>query len=69
MESQTTGHQTKSGVTTEELSPAADYTQQDIVNLRLPRKRVALMDIEIDFAALPRRIPHIVAEKAPEEAE
>ncbi|HZP82739.1 MAG TPA: hypothetical protein VFB21_13950 [Chthonomonadaceae bacterium] len=69
MEPQTTGHQTKLKGTTEALSPASEYTQQDVVNIRLPRKRVALMDVEIDLAALPKRKPHIVPGKESEEAE
>lgn len=69
MEQQTTGQQEKSMGTTEELSLIADDTLQDVVNLRLPRKRVALMDIEIDLATLPKRKPHIIPEQEPEEAE
>lgn len=66
MKPQTTGQQAKSAVTTEELSPAADYTPQDVVNLRLPRQRIALLDVEIDLAALPKRKPYIVPEKEAE---
>ena len=61
MEAQTVSKQIEES-SPELESPETDYPQEDIVNLRLPRKRIALLDVEADFSSLPKRLPYVVAE-------
>lgn len=69
MESQTEAKQTAEESASEINARGAGYPSQDIVSLRLPRKRIALLDVEIDFSTLPKRKPHVVAEVESEDAD
>ena len=68
MEQQTAAKQIGDEAASEINSRSAGHPPQDIVSLRLPRKRIALLDMEIDFSALPKRTPHVVAEIEAEDA-
>jgi hypothetical protein len=69
MKPQTETRQATKGKTSRIMPQGGDYPEETIVNLRLPRKRVALLDIDLDLAALPRRSPHVLPEAEPEEVE
>lgn len=67
MEAQTVSKQMKES-SSELKMPETDYPQEDIVNLRLPRKRVALLDVEANFSTLPTRTPYVAAKTEAEDA-
>lgn len=68
MNIQTVAGRTRETEDKDVFTPEEEYPVLDVVSLPLPRKRVvATLDIDIELASLPKRLPHIVAAEESED--